>query len=121
MAGGAVSWLSKCQAAVSLSTAEAVYIALSSATQEAIWMRRLLWETVIIYEDNQSYIKMSHNPVLHSRTKHIDIHYHYIREAVAEGNVTLEYCPTKDVVADILIKPLGKGQLSFYETSWDYH
>ena len=52
---------------------------------------------------------MSQNPVLHSRTKHIDIRYHYIRETVAEGTVTLQYCPTKDMTADVFIKPLGQG------------
>ena len=119
IAGGAVSWLSKHQATVSLSNAETEYIALTSAAQEAVWMRRLLQslgetpKTVIIYEDNQSSIKMSQNPVLHSRTKHIDIRYHYIRETVAEGTVTLQYCPTKDMTADVFTKPLGKGRFEF--------
>ena len=116
MAGAAVSWLSKRQATVALSTAEAEYMSLTSAVQEAVWMRRLLQalgvklESLVIYEDNQGSIKMAHNPVLHSQTKHIDIRYHYIRETVAEGTVMLQYCPTKDMVADILTKPLGKGR-----------
>jgi len=74
-------------------------------------MRRLLQSLgeALTTVDNQSSIKMSQNPVLHSKTKHIDIRYHYIREAVAKGTVTLEYCPTKDMAADLLTKPLGKG------------
>lgn len=116
IAGGTVSWLSKRQATVALSTAEAEYVALTSAIQEAVWMRRLLQslgespKTLTIHEDNQGAIKMSHNPVLHSRTKHIDIRYHYIRETVADGTVVLKYCPTKDMIADLLTKPLGKGR-----------
>ena len=111
-----MSWLSKCQATVALSTAEAEYVAPTSAFREAAWMLCLLQtlgvelESVMIYEDSQGSIKMTHNPVLHSRTKHIDIRYHYIRETVAEGTVVLQYCPTKDMMADILTKPMGKGR-----------
>jgi hypothetical protein len=116
IAGAAVSWLSKRQATVALSTAEAEYVALTSAVQEAVWMRRLLQslgeevKAVTINEDNQGSIKMSHNPVMHSRTKHIDIRYHYVRETVSDGIIALKYCPTKDMIADILTKPLGKGR-----------
>ena len=89
MAGGPVNWLSKKQAVVALSTSEAEYIALSSATQEAMWLRKLLisdlqvtsQEPTVLMEDNQGAISIARNPVAHSRTKHIDIRYHYIREA----------------------------------------
>ena len=84
MAGGAVSWLSKKQAVVALSTSEAEYIALSLATQEAVWLQRLLTELnlpntpVTMMEDNQGAIAIAKNPVAHSRTKHIDIRYYYV-------------------------------------------
>ena len=84
IAGGAVSWLSKRQATVALSTAEAEYVSLTTMIQEAIWIRRLLQcigekdDTVTVFEDNQGAIKMAQNPVMHSRTKHIDIRYHSV-------------------------------------------
>ena len=85
MSGGAVSWLSQKQATIALSTAEAEYIALGSATQEAIWLRQLLADLRIdtktpteISEDNQGAIAMAKNPVGHKRTKHIDIKHHFI-------------------------------------------
>ena len=116
IAGGAVSWLSKRQATVALSTAEAEYVSLTTMIQEAIWIRRLLQcigekdNTVTVFEDNQGAIKMAQNPVMHSRTKHIDIRYHFIRETIVDGTVTLRYCPTKDMRADCLTKSLSKGR-----------
>ena len=79
IAGGAVSWLSKRQTTVALSTAEAEYVSLTTMIQEAICIRRLLQcigekdDTVTVFEDNQGVTKMAQNPVMHSRTKHIDI------------------------------------------------
>lgn len=117
MAGSSVNWLSKKQSVVALSTAEAEYIALSTATQEAVWLRRLLEELgvhkekpTVIMEDNQGAIAIAQNPVNHSRTKHIDIRHHYVREAIQDGIITLEYCSTKEMVADLLTKPLPKVQ-----------
>jgi len=115
MAGGAVSWLSKKPATVALSTAEAEYIALSSITQEAVWIRRLLSDInsvlvgpTVIMEDNQGAIAIANNPVAHSRTKHIDIRYHFVREAVLNKTVELRYCPTEFMIADILTKSLSR-------------
>lgn len=116
LAGGAISWLSKKQAVVALSTAEAEYIALSSAAQEATWLRRILAELgnstgcVPLMEDNQGAIALAKNPVAHARTKHIDIRYHYIREAVQSGLIDLQYCPTHEMCADLLTKLLPKVQ-----------
>ena len=117
MAGGAISWMSKKQATVALSTSEAEYVALSSATQEAVWLRRLLTdlkatprEPTVLMEDNQGAIAIARNPVSHARTKHIDIRYHYVREALQEGTIDLCYCPTEEMVADLLTKPLSKGK-----------
>lgn len=92
--GGAVTWKSKKQTCVALSTVEAEYIALENAAQEAVWMRRLLADLknppekpTVIYEDNQSTICMTKNPQFHGRSKHIGIKYHYIREQVKERSI----------------------------------
>ena len=115
LAKGALSWLSKKQATVALSTAEAEYVALSAATQEAIWLRRLLTDVgesledpIVINEDNQGAIAMAKNPVGHARTKHIDIRYHFVREGVQNGAIILKYVATGEMIADILTKPLPK-------------
>ena len=86
LSDGAVTWCSKRQASVALSTVESKYMALSLATQEAVWLRRLVEEmgnpdpeATVIYEDNQGAIATAHNPVFHRRTKHIQIRYHYVR------------------------------------------
>uniref|UniRef100_H3H8C7 Reverse transcriptase Ty1/copia-type domain-containing protein n=2 Tax=Phytophthora ramorum TaxID=164328 RepID=H3H8C7_PHYRM len=112
-----VSWGSKKQSSVSLSTSEAEYIALSLAIQEGKWIHRLLCEILaaandtgpelMIREDNQSCIKMTKNPVNHGRAKHIDIKYHHIRDEVKRGEVKLEYCETSVMLADIMTKALA--------------
>ena len=110
ISGGAISWLSQKQATVALSTAEAEYIALGSATQEAIWLHQLLTDlridtkgSIEILEDNQSAIAMVKNSIGH-RTKHIDIKHHFIREAVQAKTIVLSYCPTAAMLADIFTK-----------------
>ena len=118
MVNGPVSWLSKKQPVVALSTAEAEYIALSSATQEAIWFRKLLgqlsevteYQPIILKEDNQGAITMAQNHVPHGRTKHIDVKYHFVHEAIQQRLIELKYCPTDNMIADLLTKPLLKGQ-----------
>ena len=87
--GGAITWSSRKQSSVALSTVEAEYMALSVATQEAIWLRQLQEELgvtepgpTLIYEDNQGAISMANNPVFHKRTKHVQICYHFVHEAV---------------------------------------
>ena len=124
MSGGPISWLSKKQAIVTLSTSEAEYVALSLAVQEAVWLRRLLSniqdlqdEPITIMEDNQGAIGIAKKPVAHSKTKHIDIRYHYTREAVRDGTVILSYCPTKKMIADMLTKPLPKQQFEVLHTA----
>jgi len=120
MGGGPISWLSKKQAIVALSTAEAEYIALSYATQEVVWLRKLLItdlmsaskEPTVMMEDNQGAISIAKNPVAHARTKHIDIRYHFIREAVQNGTVDLCFCPSENMIADLLTKPLPRGRFT---------
>lgn len=119
IAGGPVSWRSRKQNTVALSTAEAEYVALSSAAQECVWMRRLVAELgnppggpTIILEDNQSSIAMAKNPQFHGRAKHIDIKHHFIREQVSAGSIELKYCPTQEMLADVLTKGLPQQQFS---------
>ena len=116
--GGAVSWGSKLQPTVALSSSEAEYMAASAAVQEAMYTRSLLSSLGMeqigvtkIYEDNQGCIALSENPVMHRRTKHIDIRYHFIRERVESGEVKLCYVPTEQQLADLLTKPLGRQQV----------
>ena len=111
----AISWRSRKQSCVALSTAEAEYIALSQAAQEAIWLRQLYTDLqgeppkpITVYEDNQAAICLSKNPQGHGRSKHIEIKYHFIREQVNKKTIELKYCQTSNMVADMLTKGLGK-------------
>ena len=117
MAGGAISWLSMKQATVALSTSEAEYVALSLAAQKAVWLRRPLADLqsaphgpTLLMEENQGAIAFARNPVAHARTKHIDIRYHYIHKTVQDGTIDLRYCPTNEMIADLLTKPLSREQ-----------
>jgi hypothetical protein len=114
---GAISWASKKQTSVALSSTEAEYMALTQACKEAIWIKRYLMELgvqregpLVIRADNQSCIALARNPEFHARTKHIDIQYHFIREKVEGGEVALEYCSTKAMVADVLTKPTTRDK-----------
>jgi transposase InsO family protein len=111
-----VAWLSKKQASVSLSTAEAEYIAAGSCCTQLLWMKQMLSDfgmsqgSMTIYCDNTSAINISKNPVQHSRTKHIDIRHHFIRDLVEENIVNLSHVPTERQKADIFTKPLDKNR-----------
>ena len=100
LGGRLVSWFSKKQQTISTSTAEAEYIAAGSCCAQVLWMRNQLMdyglqlEKIPIYCDNTSAIAITQNPVQHSRTKHIDIRYHFIREHVMNGTVELHFVPT---------------------------
>lgn len=115
LANGPISWESRKQKSVALSPAEAEYMAASEATKDAIYSNRLLSgilriraNPVKLFCDNQSAIKMANNPVFHNRTKHIDIRYHSIRDAVDEEKVQLFYIPTENMTADVLTKGLSR-------------
>jgi hypothetical protein len=107
-----VAWMSKKQASISLSTAEAEYIAAGSCCTQLLWMKTLLGDyrfsqdTMIINYDNTSAINISKNPVHYSRTKHIDIRHHFLRDLVESEVVSLSFIPTDNQLADILNKPL---------------
>lgn len=115
LAGGAVAWSSKKQTSVALSTAEAEYVAATHAAKQVLWYRALfdelgLWQptTSTLFTDNQSAIAIAHNPQFHSRTKHIDIALHFLRDHVQSGTLNTVYVNTKDNLADILTKALPR-------------
>lgn len=116
-----ISWRSKRQTVVALSTCESEYIAMSTAVQELLYLKQLLSDivcgsqsdkcVVTLSCDNQSAISIAHNPVQHDRSKHIDIRYHFVRDHI-EKDFQLCYVSSENMVADILTKPVGKGILS---------
>ena len=109
-----ISWGSKKQKSIALSTMEAEYIAISEGLKEAIWVKQFLGELgfekvgITIKCDNQSAITICRNPTHHNRAKHIDIRYHFIRELVEKKEVIVEYVSSERNVADIFTKALGK-------------
>jgi hypothetical protein len=111
---GVISWQSKRQATVALSSTEAEYMSVSHAAREAAFLNQLLSESgykqysITLHCDNQSCIALSTNPAYHQRSKHIDIQHHFVREKVESGNITLTYVPGEQMIADILTKPLPR-------------
>ena len=112
---GCITWQSKKQPTTALSTTEAEYMSMSNATKELIWLRTLLNEigfhqsdATTIYQDNMGSIDLSQNNKNHDRTKHIDIRHHFLRDHIQSGNMKSIYCKTKEMVADMLTKPLAK-------------
>lgn len=116
--GNTVSWTSKKQQVVACSTTEAEYVAMALAVQEGVWLRGILTDlminedTILIFEDNQSTIKLACN-MENKRVKHIDVKHHFIRQKVEENVVTLQHVTSKDQEADILTKPLPKQQFLY--------
>ena len=113
MNGGAISWSSKKQSLVTLSTAESEYVAATYAAKEAQWLRRIIGEVfqalkqpITLYSDSQSAIALTKDSSYHAQTKHIDIQYHFIRFKVQKKSINLIYCPTDDMTANILTKAL---------------
>ncbi|KAL9966545.1 hypothetical protein ACROYT_G024633 [Oculina patagonica] len=111
-AGPLISWKSRKQPTVALSSCEAEYIALAAAVQEGMYLIQIVNDVgevndpVLIFEDNQGTIALSMNPVNRQRSKHIDVRYHFIRNVQNAGKVIIKYCPTADMVADVMTKPL---------------
>ncbi|KAI0523320.1 hypothetical protein KFK09_005715 [Dendrobium nobile] len=106
-----ISWFVKKQVTVAKSSTEAEYRALSAATSDVIWLRRLVEELDLpqhspttIHCDNTSAIALARNPVFHARTKHIEIDYQFIRQHIKNGAISLTHIPSEDQIADILTK-----------------
>jgi hypothetical protein len=112
-----ISWNSKKQSSTARSSCESEYRALSLCTMEATWIRRLLEEIgfssmipTYIGVDNQSAIKLANNPVFHDRTKHFEVDWHFCRQKVEAGEISVEYISTADQPADMLTKALSRGK-----------
>ncbi|XP_074351810.1 secreted RxLR effector protein 161-like [Apium graveolens] len=109
-----ITWVSQKQKCVVLSSCEAEFMAATAATCQGIWLRNLLTEVTgerigpdTLYADNRSAIDLAKNPVFHGRSKHIDIHYHFIRECVERGKIIVKHVKTEEQRADVLTKALS--------------
>lgn len=123
MANAAISWCSKRQNIVALSSTEAEYIALSSTVREVIWMRQLATEVengnnepTKIWCDNQSAIKLADSEAYRPRTKHIDIRFHHTRSKIDDGTILIDFVPTGEMTADSLTKAVSKEKTIFCAT-----
>jgi hypothetical protein len=114
LAGSAISWESRKQRSVALSTCEAEYMSLSDASKELTFLQSLYKsilgqaEKPTLYTDSQSALKLSMNQMVTNRSKHIDIRYHYVRDCVQNGQYDLKYLPSANNLSDILTKSLSK-------------
>lgn len=115
MAGGAVTWSSKRQATVALSTVEAEYVSMSRCAQQMVWMQNWLSEAKIKYAlpgvikgDNRGAIALTKNTRDHGKVKHIDIRHHYIREMLQSGAIAVEQVSSADNLADLFTKALPR-------------
>lgn len=117
--GSPVSWKTKRQSVVSHSSAEAEYRAMSIATREVKWLHQLLTDLGFrprtpsrLFCDRKSALYIASNPVFHERTKHVEIDCHRVRDALKSGRITCSYIGTKEQLADVLTKALGKVQFN---------
>ena len=117
LAGGAVSWISELQETVALSTTKAEYIAASDACKEANWLKGILdeigrtQEKVNVFCDSQSAIHLATDPAYHSKTKHINVRYHFVRHVIEGGKAVLKKVRTQENHADIFAKPITVEKL----------
>lgn len=112
-----ITWESRKQRTVALSSAEAEYMGLTEATKEAIYLRKFLIELGLkkfsdttLYNDSASAQKLARNPIFHRRTKHIDIKHHFVREALRDNLISLKYLCTENMIADIFTKALSASK-----------
>ena len=126
---GAVSWSTKKQSIITLSSTEAEYVALTHAAKNIIWIHKLLTDLsflhslslpTTLYCDNQGAIHLSKNATFHGRTKHIDVHFHFIRQTVSSGAISLIYIPTGKMTADIFTiqRPSTASNLNVSAPIW---
>ena len=123
MGGSLISYHSRGQKNVTLSTAESEYVALSGCVQEVIWTRRVLSflgfpvvEPTIVYEDNEAAEALACNEIMTKRSRFIDARFHYVREMVAENEISVKRCATSDMVADLFTKGLPRVT---FEKHWE--
>jgi Reverse transcriptase (RNA-dependent DNA polymerase) len=115
LAGSPISWQAKKQTTVAQSTVESEYAAMAHAAKELLWLQQLLkdlgmskYTPTILYGDNQGAISLAKNPTHHAKTKHVDVQLHFIRDHVEKGTINVEYCPTDDMLADLMTKGLPR-------------
>lgn len=120
---GALSWQSKRQPTVALSSCEAEYMGQTQATKEAVWLKALLKQldeayeapvATIIHCDNQGAMALAKNPEFHARSKHIGIQHHFVREKISNGDIELKFVPTEQQIADGLTKALPKDRFEAF-------
>ena len=121
-AGPAISWKSRKQPTVALSTCEAEYMALCETTQESLYLKQVLQdleekvdlEPVQLYGDNQGSISLTKNPSNHNRTKHIDVKFHFIRDCYANKVIDILHVPSENNAANAFTKPLLRVKLDMF-------
>jgi hypothetical protein len=122
--GGAISWSSRRQPTVAVSTAEAEYMAAAHAIKEALWLRKLFADlrmpvsAIDLRSDNQAAIALLKNPIASNRSKHIDVLHHFARERVIRGEISISYCSTQQQLADCLTKPVGEAKFLVCLAGW---
>ncbi|PKI63871.1 hypothetical protein CRG98_015754 [Punica granatum] len=121
LGSGAISWCSKRQPTVSLSTIEVKYRAATMPAQESAWLVQLLKDLhqlteypIPLYCDNLSAMRLAENPVFHTRTKHVEVYYHFIREKVMSGEIGLQQVKIEDQVADLFTKGLSGNKIESF-------
>ena len=122
---GLVSWKTKKQPIIALSSCESEYVSMTHGMQEAMFLKQLLLDLLVVCEpdqvtlhvDNMGAIDLSKNPVHHQRTKHVDIKYHFIRSKVQDGTIVLRYVPSKENMADIFTKPCTRMSLNKFQVA----
>jgi len=120
--GGAISWASRLQPTVAVSTTETEFMAAANGVKEALWLRnlasdfKLKHDTMEMYCDNQATIKILKHPVASARSKHIDVIYHFARERVESKEVKFDYCTTDKMTADVMTKALSVSKFEKHRT-----
>ena len=116
-----MSWNSKQQEIIVLSTTEGEYVAATQAAKEALWLRSFTGEVfglelapTTLFSDNKSAIALAKDHQYHAHTKHIDIRFHFIRWIIENGSIHLIFCPTEDMLADTLTKPLPSAKAKHF-------
>ena len=126
--GSTVSWASKCQEIVSLSTTESEYVVVMHSMKEGLWLKSLLSEVftpfsnpITLFSDNEATIVLTHDHQYHACMKHINMCYHWICWVVKEGTMHLVYCPTDNMVTDVLIKVLPSPKVKHFTACLRLH
>ena len=122
LVSGMISWISKKQSCMALTTAEEEYVSACSAIFEVLWLWKILsdlfdlqLDVTCIFYDNQSCMNISQSPMFHDKSKHIEIKFHYIRDLVQIGEVKLQYVETNELIADVLTNPLARVKFEYFK------